>query len=237
MKKLSIQGLRGGYTLDLNILNGIDLTLESQEIVGVIGLNGCGKSTFAKAIVNMIPIRNGSIFLNGNDISGLSTREIARKGLILMQQGGVVFQNLSVRDNLRIAFQNTDKELFQLLSRMIPLLTHSEKELSQLTADRLSGGQRHQLALALTLAQKPEVVILDEPSAGLSPVAVNEMYSLMSELRKELKLTALIIEQNINKAIEFCDRCVFLSQGMIAEEFNDRDKDYTRMKVIERLGL
>lgn len=237
MKQLSIHELRGGYTSDLDILNGIDLSIETEEIVGIIGLNGCGKSTFAKALVNMIPRRTGSIILNGIDISGLSTSEIARKGLVLMQQGGIVFQNLSVRDNLRIALQNTDKDMLQYLSKMIPLLRRSDKEMSQLTADRLSGGQRHQLALALTLAQEPKVVILDEPSAGLSPAAVNEMYTLMSNFRKDLNLTAIIIEQNINKAIEFCDRCVFLSQGAIAEEFKDKNKDAIRARVIKRLGL
>ena len=237
MSELVIRGLRGGYTPDIDVLNGIDLSLEKQEVVGIIGLNGCGKSTLAKAVVNIIPRRTGTVYLKGLDISALSTREIARKGLRLMQQGGVVFKNLSVLDNLGIAMGNADEDLFRCLKENIPLLRRPEKELSRLKADRLSGGQRHQLALALTLAQKPDVVILDEPSAGLSPVAVNEMYSLMSVLKKEFALTAMVIEQNIDKAIEFCDRCVFLSQGTIAEEFRGEDKEAIRTKIINRIGL
>lgn len=234
---LKVINLRGGYTADLDILNGIDLSISSGEMVGIIGLNGCGKSTLAKAIVNLIPRKSGAILYKGKDISSLKTWQVANEGVVLMQQGGVVFQNLSVLDNLKMAFRGNNMEMFSRLRNMIPLLAKSERELSKITADRLSGGQRHQLALALTLACNPDIAILDEPSAGLSPKAVKEIYSMLSVIRKELNLTALIVEQNINQAIEFCDRCIFLSEGTVIEQYCDSDKSVIRNKVISRLGL
>jgi len=234
---LKISDLKGGYSKDLNILNGVNLTINSGEMVGVIGLNGCGKSTLAKAIVNLIPHRSGQILFKGENISSLDTCQIANIGIALMQQGGTVFQNLSVMDNIKIAFKGANAEMYTKLKSMIPLLSEPDHELSKISADRLSGGQRHQLALALALASSPDLAILDEPSAGLSPKAVGEIYTLLGVVRKELNLSALIVEQNINQAIEFCDRCVFLSEGIVVEEYNNSNKNITRNKIIARLGL
>lgn len=221
---LEIKGLYGGYEKDVNILQGIDLTVAEGEAVGIIGLNGSGKSTLGKAVMNLIPFREGSIVYDGQHVEGRSTSELAQMGMSLMHQGGAVFPNLSVWQNLQLALgsvsRTAETQNFVSLLSVIPLLQRPKKELMRTMADKLSGGQRHELALAMTLARQPKLVILDEPSAGLSPKAVEEMYGMLGKIRKVLGITVLLIEQNVTRAVGFCERCVMLGQGRIAKEFN-----------------
>lgn len=212
---LRIKDLWGGYKEGVDILRGIDMTVAEGEAVGIIGLNGSGKSTLGKAIMNMLPFRSGELCFDGKDVSGLSTHELARKGISIMPQGGKVFQNLSVWENLEIAFSE-DMDGIIRLQGIIPILQEPRKALKSLMADRLSGGQKHQLALAMTLANSPRLVILDEPSAGLSPKAVEEMYELLRDVRERLKMTMLLIEQNIAKAVNFSDKCFLVRQGVVS---------------------
>ena len=188
---LKIKDLWGVYTEGVDILRGISMEVQQGEAVGIIGLNGSGKSTFSKAIMNMIPIRRGEILFDGEDITALSTSQLAHRGISIMQQGGRVFPNLSVWDNIQLAvqvnisqfsaqpkdacYQRDARILNSQLTEVVPLLQRPKKELQGLMADKLSGGQKHQLSLAMTLATNPRLVILDEPSAGLSPKAIEEM--------------------------------------------------------------
>lgn len=221
---LKISGLKGGYIPNVNILQGIDLELHQSEAVGIIGLNGSGKSTLGKAIMNMIPHREGEIIFKGESITHLSTSELARRGIAIMQQGGQVFRELSVWDNLQLSIGNKkDKICISELKSIIPIWEMPEKELKSRMADKLSGGQRHQLALAMALAGEPELLILDEPSAGLSPKAVEEMYGILEVVKRRMKVTIVLIEQNINKAIGFCDCCLLLELGKIVNRFADND--------------
>lgn len=217
---LRISGLWGGYKEDVDILRGIDMTVNEGEAVGIIGLNGSGKSTLGKAIMNMIPIRRGEIVFNGEDITGLSTHELARKGISIMQQGGQVFQNLSVWENLEIAFGNGLEQDIEHISGIIPMLQKSKKELSHIMADKLSGGQKHQLALSMALAVHPKLVILDEPSAGLSPKAVGQMYEIIDKVTHEFKMSLVLIEQNVSKAVQYCNRSLLLQQGQVVKEYH-----------------
>lgn len=217
---LEIRNLEGGYEEGVRILQGVDLTVEQGEAVGIIGLNGSGKSTLGKAIMNLLPYRVGSIVFDGQQVEDKPPHELAQMGIALMHQGGVVFPNLSVWQNLQIAAGTSQiSSLDSQLNEIIPLLQHPKKELAITMADKLSGGQRHELALAMTLARRPKLVILDEPSAGLSPVAVEETYAMLCRLRNVFGLTFLVIEQNIARAVEFCDRCMLLRQGRFTEEF------------------
>lgn len=225
---LRISGLWGGYKEGVDILRGIDMTVNKGEAIGIIGLNGSGKSTLGKAIMNMIPIRRGEIVFNSEDITGLSTHELARKGISIMQQGGQVFHNLSVWDNLEMAFGDMKNSSFNLMCEIIPLLRISPRILQHKMADKLSGGQRHQLALAMVLATHPNLVILDEPSAGLAPKAVDEMYQILREMREQLNITIVLIEQNIAKSVLFCDKSLLLKQGVIVYSFEAKD-----MQVVE----
>ena len=238
---LEIKGLYGGYEKDVNILQGINLTVAEGEAVGIIGLNGSGKSTLGKAVMNLIPYRKGSIVFNGQHVEDKSTHELAQMGIAMMHQGGVVFPNLSVWQNLSLALaEKSDKSYYEQLEGIIPLLRKPKKELMRTMADKLSGGQRHELALAMTLVRKPKLVILDEPSAGLSPKAVEELYAqgefksinssvlspktisqiigILVVLRKCLNISILLVEQNIMVADSFCDRCVMLEQGRVKQE-------------------
>lgn len=218
---LKISGLRGGYKEGVDILRGIDMTIQEGEAVGIIGLNGSGKSTLGKAIMNMIPIRRGEILFNGESIMNLPTHELVHKGISIMQQGGQVFQNLSVWENLEIAFGSNMNDSFDQLRQIIPMLQKSKSELKHKMADKLSGGQKHQLALAMALATKPRLVILDEPSAGLSPKSVEEMYEILDGVRKEISVTIILIEQNIAKALKYCDWTMKLQNGTVEGHFDN----------------
>ncbi len=238
MSHLVIKDLHAGYVKDIEILKGIDIDIKSNEVLGVIGLNGSGKSTFGKAIMNILPYRNGQIYFEGKEISSLSAKDLSKQGLSIMRQGGQVFLTMTVKENLDIAFgTKSDPQYRAFITRMVPLLNGEDKSILSRTADKLSGGQRHQLALAMALATRPSLLILDEPSAGLSPAAVERMYTLLTEVKRSLNVTIILIEQNINKAISFCDRCVLLSQGTIGKEFANMGEDEMRKAVMTELGL
>lgn len=213
---LKINDLWGGYTEGVDILRGISMEVQQGEALGIIGLNGSGKSTFGKAIMNMIPTRKGEIIFEGEDITILSTSQLSHRGISIMQQGGMVFPSLSVWDNFQLAGQGKSVQL----AESIPLLQRPKKDLQHLMADKLSGGQKHQLSLAMTLATSPHLVILDEPSAGLSPKAVEEMYQMLRTVRENLNVTIILIEQNITKAVGFCDRSILMDMGVITHNFN-----------------
>lgn len=228
---LKINNLWGGYQEGVDILRGISMEVQQSEAVGIIGLNGSGKSTFGKAIMNMIPIRKGEILFDGEDITALSTSELSHRGISIMQQGGKVFRNLSVWDNLQLATQGNNSQFSILNSKLVelvPLLQRPKRELQRLMADKLSGGQKHQLSLAMTLATNPRLVILDEPSAGLSPKAVEEMYQILRDVRSKMNVTIILIEQNIAKAIEFCNVCRLMDMGNSVQSF---DKSNTNQIV------
>lgn len=220
---LKISGLWGGYKEGVDILRGIDMTIQEGEAVGIIGLNGSGKSTLGKAIMNMIPIRRGEILFNGESIMNLPTHELVHKGISIMQQGGQVFQNLSIWENLEIAFSANMNDSFDQLRLIIPMLQKSKNELKHKMADKLSGGQKHQLALAMALATKPKMVILDEPSAGLSPKAIEDMYRILNIVREKMQVTMILIEQNIAKALAFCNNGLVIQQGEVIESIAQSD--------------
>ena len=212
---LELENIKGGYTKNVDILRGVSLSVEKGEALGIIGLNGSGKSTLGKSILNMLPHQSGTIILNGEDISLLSTSEIADKGISIMHQGGKVFENLTVDENLSLAGKISPD-----FKNLIPLL---QEGIGDRMADRLSGGQRHQLALSMSILSHPRLLILDEPSAGLSPKAVDDMYSILSTIKRELGISIILIEQNISKAITFCNRSLLIAQGQIEQEFKNQN--------------
>lgn len=216
---LKINSLWGGYQEGVDILCGISLEVQQGEALGIIGLNGSGKSTFGKAIMNMIPFRKGEIFFEGEDITSLTTSQLSHRGISIMQQGGKVFGNLSVWDNLQLASRSDISQIIDI----IPLLQRPKKELQYLMADKLSGGQKHQLSLAMTLASNPRLVILDEPSAGLSPKAVEEMYRILQTIRDLLGFTIILIEQNISRALSYCKRSLLMEMGGFSSQIESSD--------------
>lgn len=223
---LKISDLWGGYMEGVDILRGISMEVQQGEALGIIGLNGSGKSTFGKAIMNMIPFRRGEILFEGEDITALSTNQLAHIGISFMQQGGKVFPNLSVWDNLQLAAKANNSQwpmVYGQLVESISLLKRSKHELQRLMADKLSGGQKHLLSLAMTLITNPRLVILDEPSAGLSPNAVEDMYQILRDVRVNLNVTIILIEQNIVKAVDFCNKSYLIEEGKSSNMFIEKN--------------
>ena len=210
---LQIKNLTGGYTQGHDILQGVDLEVKQGDSIGIIGLNGSGKSTFAKAIMNCLPYRSGSLIFNGIDISKKSTQSLSQMGIAMFVQGGQVFTELSVYENLLLAAKNKSK--IAAIQEYFVLLHASIFHLKQMRADKLSGGERSQLALAMNVLKEPSLLILDEPSAGLSPLVVNEMYQILETLRSENRLTTILIEQNIARAVDFCSSVNMMTNGRI----------------------
>lgn len=225
---LRITDLTGGYEKDSPVLKGISLTLPKGRVLGVIGLNGSGKSTFGKALMNLLPYRSGEIVFGGSPVEDKSTNELSALGIVIMHQGGVVFRNLSVRDNLRLAYGTREAVFGELLESLLSLMPgkRDRRQLMRMRADKLSGGERQVLALAMALAREPKLLILDEPSAGLSPSSVESVYEVLAKVReKHPEMSMIVIEQNVAKAQSFCDECVLLEQGRIGKVFRREGSD------------
>jgi ABC-type branched-subunit amino acid transport system ATPase component len=217
--KLTLQNISSGYTKENMILKGINLSVADNEVVAIVGQNGSGKSTLAKSILNLVPFIEGEIKFNEENITNKDTAVISKKGIGFFMQGGRIFPNLTVEENLLFASGDLKKKDY--LERLETIKTYFElfkNGRMNLQATYLSGGEQHQLALAMVLMQKPKFLILDEPSAGLSPANVKSLYNALYKIKEYEVKSILIIEQNVNVAIEFSNRVVLLQEGKIARE-------------------
>jgi|TARA_A100001035_G_C27780144_1_gene501324 branched-chain amino acid transport system ATP-binding protein len=201
-------GIAAGYVKGLNILNGIDLTLGSGEIVSIIGPNGAGKSTLLKAIVGIIKINGGRFYLNGVEKTNTPTYKIIHEGVGYVPQVNNVFPSLTLLENLEMGNRKNNKKNFADVYELFPLL----KERSNEKAGNLSGGQRQMLALGRALISKPDILLLDEPSAGLSPNAVDEVFESIIKINKT-GVSILIVEQNARRSLKISNRGYVLDQG------------------------
>jgi branched-chain amino acid transport system ATP-binding protein len=212
---LQITGLSAGYG-NINVLNGIDLTIGAGEIVALLGPNGAGKSTLLKAISGLLP-RTGQIHFAGQDMGNAGPRDTVRAGLVHVVEGHRVFNSLSVFDNLLLAGYGMPRP--ELAIRVEEALAFFP-EIAAKRADRavtLSGGQAQMLAVAQGLVRRPRLLMLDEPSAGLSPVLVDRVLAAMETLRKS-GMAVLLVEQLIEKALAIADRVYALARGSIVLE-------------------
>ena len=208
---IEVNGLASGYVKGLNILQGVDLVLKEKEVVSIIGPNGAGKSTLLKAIMGLIPIFGGKIFFNGNELKEIKSFELIQKGIAYVPQVSNVFQSLTIEENLEMGLWTTkDKQnkFFEEIYSMFEILFQKRKE----RAGNLSGGQRQLLALGRALISKPEVLLLDEPSAGLSPKAIDEVFGYIENINQS-GVSILLVEQNAKRALRFCNRGYVLDQG------------------------
>jgi branched-chain amino acid transport system ATP-binding protein len=212
---LQVSGLCAGYG-NIRVLDGIDLNIGPGEIVALLGPNGAGKSTLLKAISGLLP-RTGQIRFAGQDISGAGPRDTVRAGLVHVVEGHRVFNSLSVFDNLLLAGYGMPRA--ELTIQVEQALTFFP-EIAAKRADRavtLSGGQAQMLAVAMGLVRRPRLLMLDEPSAGLSPVLVDRVLAAMETLRGN-GTAVLLVEQLIEKALALADRVYALARGSIVLE-------------------
>ena len=207
---LECNGIAAGYVKGLNILQGIDLVVNEGEIVSIIGPNGAGKSTLLKAIMSLIKVSAGRFYINGIEKTNLSTHKIVMEGIGYVPQVANVFPSLTIEENLEIGSWSIKqkKEALKKIYSDFPLLSERKKD----KAGNLSGGQRQILALARALITSPNLLLLDEPSAGLSPVAINDVFTSIKEIN-ESGVSILLVEQNAKRALGFSDRGYVLDQG------------------------
>ncbi|MDG6244501.1 MAG: ABC transporter ATP-binding protein [Methanolobus sp.] len=214
---LEINDLYSGYG-ELKVLKGVNISVGKNEIVALIGPNGAGKSTVIKSIFNISDVSAGEVLFRGKDITGLRTHEIIKLGISYLNQGKINFSNLTVRENLMIGADqifapDVAEEGLGKVYAKFPDLHAKEKEL----AYTLSGGQQQMLALGRSLMQRPALLLMDEPSLGLSPKLQKELFETISSLRSE-GISMLIVEQNAKKAIELADRTYLLEDGKVVLE-------------------
>lgn len=212
---LQIKNLKAGYNSQ-EILHGIDLDVKPAEIVAIIGPNGSGKSTLLKSIFNLCEVSSGKILFKNKDITKLPTHEHIYEGISYVPQGRQVFKDLTVHENLEMgAFVMTNRQLLKTniedVYEKFPFLKEKQKE----HAFTLSGGQQQMLAIGRALIQDPELLLLDEPSLGLSPKMTKEVFDKIKEINKE-GISIIIVEQNAKKAVEIADRTYVLEEGKIA---------------------
>ena len=212
---LKIQNLKSGYD-KMEVLKGVDFEIGAGEIVAIIGPNGAGKSTLLKSVFNQCEIYNGKIIFKNKDITKLPTHKLIRKGISYVPQGRQVFADLTVKENLEMgAFIFRDKELIEkninnAFSRF-PFLKEKQND----RAFSLSGGQQQMLAFARALMQNPKLLLLDEPSLGLSPKAMKEAFKIIQEINSK-GVAIIIVEQNAKQAVEIADRTYILRNGEVA---------------------
>jgi branched-chain amino acid transport system ATP-binding protein len=219
-----------GYVPEVNILNGCDLTVAPGEFVGIIGPNGAGKSTLLKAMLGMVAVRSGSIRLNGKEITGQPAHKLVQRGVGFVPQTRNVFQTLTVKENLEMGCFLAPKrfnERFEVVKGLFPRLA----ERADQRAGSLSGGERQMVALGRALMLDPSLLLLDEPSAGLSPMLQDEVF-LRCKLINDHGVAILMVEQNARRCLQVCHRGYVLDQGRNAYTGTGREL-LTDPKVIE----
>ncbi|WP_042861099.1 ABC transporter ATP-binding protein [Dickeya sp. NCPPB 3274] len=194
-------------------LKGIDLEVNNSEIVTLIGSNGAGKTSTLNGIINLVKSTGTVGFLN-EDISHSPTHQIVRKGLALVPEGRKVFTNLTIEENLRMGAYNNPVNFAYLRDKMYALFPRLQERRSQM-AGTMSGGEQQMLAIARALMSEPVLLMLDEPSLGLAPKVVGELFSTIKQLQRE-GITILLVEQNATAALKIADRAYVLENGRIA---------------------
>jgi len=224
---LTINNLKAGYN-GMEILHGIDLEVKPKEIVALIGPNGAGKSTVLKSIFNLCEVYSGKIIFKNKNITKMPTYQLIYEGISYVPQGRQVFSSLTVKENLEMGAFSIDltpkeslrdltgqgfkiKDLIEKVYNFFPILKDKEKEM----ALNLSGGEQQMLAIGRALIQDPELLLLDEPSLGLSPKIQKEIFEKIKEINKE-GVSIIIVEQNAKKAVEIADKTYILEDGKVA---------------------
>jgi branched-chain amino acid transport system ATP-binding protein len=214
---LDVRGLVAGYEPGLDIVRGASIHADAQEIVVILGPNGAGKSSLIKAIAGLVPVSGGQVLLDRKDITNAPAHQMVRKGLAFVPQTENIFPLLTVEENLRVAGGILPRaEVAPRIDEMFAMFPDLARQ-CRLPAGSLSGGQRQMLAVARALIVHPRVLMLDEPSAGLSPKFVEMVFARLAEIRRS-GLTIVLVEQNAKAALSIGDRAYVLVEGRAAHE-------------------
>ncbi|WP_460273801.1 ABC transporter ATP-binding protein [Celeribacter sp. ULVN23_4] len=211
MTFLHANEMRGGYGNGADILHGCTLTVQKGEIAVIVGPNGAGKSTAMKAVFGMLNLRDGHVHLDGEDITGLSPQERVRKGMGFVPQTHNIFPTMTVRENLEMGAFIREDDYEQTIEQVYELFPAVYEKRDQ-NAGELSGGQRQQVAVGRALMTQPKLLMLDEPTAGVSPIVMDELFDRIIEVAKT-GISILMVEQNARQALEIADKGYVLVQG------------------------
>ena len=227
---IDVGNVIAGYVAEVNILNGCDLTVAAGEFVGIIGPNGAGKSTLLKAVLGLVNVRGGHVKLNGEEITGMKPYELVARGVGFVPQTRNVFPSLTVRENLEMGCFLRPDMLDERLEYAVEMFPRLGERIDQ-RAGSLSGGERQMVAMGRALMLKPTVLLLDEPSAGLSPALQDQVFIQCKKIN-ESGVAILMVEQNASRCLQVVDRGYVLDQGRNAYTGTGREllKD---PKVIE----
>ena len=208
---LRVDELVAGYIPGVNILNSTDFYVRDGELVGIIGPNGAGKSTLVKTLFGLVGVRSGHITLRGEDITGLKAHQLVARGVGYVPQINNVFPSLTIEENLQMGVYQSPKrfgERFDAVAELFPALAERRKQ----RAGSLSGGERQMVAMARALMPEPSVLLLDEPSAGLSPKLQDQVFIRAQQVNRA-GVTVVMVEQNARRCLQICDRGYVLDQG------------------------
>lgn len=212
---LKIQNIQTYYG-NIQALKDVSIEIKEGEIVALIGANGAGKTTTLMSICGITPPRSGQILLDGDSIQGVSAEKIVQKGIVQVPEGRRIFPDLTVQENLEMgAFLRKNKRLIQqdmnYVMNLFPIL---EKRRNQL-GGTLSGGEQQMLAISRALMARPRVLLLDEPSLGLAPLIIKQIFEIIRQINKESNTTIFLVEQNANQALKLADRGYVMENGRI----------------------
>jgi branched-chain amino acid transport system ATP-binding protein len=211
---LQVTGLEVAYGA-INAVKGVDFEVQEGELVSLIGSNGAGKTTTMKAITALLPIKNGDILFLGKSIKGRGAWDLVKEGLVMIPEGRGVFTRMTITENLQMgAFIRNDKAgIEEDIDRMFELFPRLKERRNQL-AGTMSGGEQQMLAMARGLMSQPKVLLLDEPSMGLSPIMVDKIFEVVEDVHKQ-GVTMLLVEQNASRALSIADRGYVMESGLV----------------------
>ena len=232
---LKVSNIVTGYNSSLAVLGGVSFDVKEGEIVAILGSNGAGKSTTLRTVAGLMRPWEGSVVFSGEDISGVPAHEVVRKGLSLVPEGRLLFGKLTVHENLTMgAFTRRDKAEIQDSLDMVYTLFPRVKERMHQKANTLSGGEQQMVAIARGLMSKPRLLILDEPSLGLAPKLVKEVFAFVKEINRK-GISVLIVEQNVKETLLLSDRAFIIQDGKTT--FDGRSEELMDDDIVRKAYL